>query len=261
LIRLLAILVILLILAHGAAAQRARQTAPPQEKSKEKAASEDPKALAEAAKQSRAKLIDETKAYQASLEKLLPFYLEDEKRAAELVEKRRVLLAEGVISKRELEESEAALEEARSKIEDTRREIKGADQLLAEVIAAEQLAHLPVEPPGTFRSTVLLIRYTGTSRWALTDMAKVDGFFRATFGKAIPISAYGQTTTHDRLGFDHREGVDVAVHPDSPEGIALINFLRQQGIPFTAFRGPLAGSATGAHIHIGRPSARLNLSM
>ena len=59
------------------------------------------------------------------------------------------------------------------------------------------------------------------------------------------------------MGFDHRHAIDVAVHPDSPEGQALIFYLRGEGIPFLAFRQAVPGSATGAHIHIGRPSHRL----
>ena len=62
---------------------------------------------------------------------------------------------------------------------------------------------------------------------------------------------------HDRLGFDHREAMDVAVHPDTPEGAALMAWLRARGLPFLAFRGMVAGEATGAHIHVGEPSSRL----
>jgi hypothetical protein len=45
--------------------------------------------------------------------------------------------------------------------------------------------------------------------------------------------------------------MDVAVHPDNCEGRALMEYLRRAGIPFLAFRNKVAGSATGAHIHIG----------
>jgi hypothetical protein len=38
-------------------------------------------------------------------------------------------------------------------------------------------------------------------------------------------------------------------HPDSPQGIALLNYLRGAGIPFIAFRSAVPGSATGAHTH------------
>jgi hypothetical protein len=50
--------------------------------------------------------------------------------------------------------------------------------------------------------------------------------------------------------------MDVALHPDSKEGQSLLSFLRRSGIPFLAFRGAVAGASTGAHIHIGKPSAR-----
>ncbi|HUK91767.1 MAG TPA: hypothetical protein VLZ81_15295, partial [Blastocatellia bacterium] len=67
----------------------------------------------------------------------------------------------------------------------------------------------------------------------------------------------GQTPVHDKLGFDHRDALDVAVQPDSAEGEALMAYLRSQRIPFIAFRHAVPGSATGAHIHVGRPSHRI----
>jgi len=62
---------------------------------------------------------------------------------------------------------------------------------------------------------------------------------------------------HERMGLDHRDAMDVAVHPDSPEGRALMAYLRGNGIPFIAFWNRVSGAATGAHIHIGRPSLRM----
>jgi len=50
--------------------------------------------------------------------------------------------------------------------------------------------------------------------------------------------------------------MDVSLHPDGAEGRALIDFMRRNGIPFSAFRGAIPGVATGPHIHIGRPSSR-----
>jgi hypothetical protein len=84
----------------------------------------------------------------------------------------------------------------------------------------------------------------------------VEQFFARRFNRSLPISAYGQTGLHARMGFNHRNAFDVPLHPDSLEGRALISFLRDQGIPFIAFRGPVRGVATGAHVHVGRPSPR-----
>ena len=76
-------------------------------------------------------------------------------------------------------------------------------------------------------------------------------------GRPLPVSAFGQTPAHDDLGFDHRNALDVAVHPDSPEGQALMTWLRGEGISFLAFRNAVAGEATGAHVHVGEPSSRI----
>ncbi len=215
------------------------------------------KELSDAASQSRAKLIEASMAYRESLERLVELQKQDEGRAAATVDKNRELLELGVIAKRQLEESEQGLNETRSKIAETRKQIETVDTLVAEVNAAEQLAKMPAVMSGAYRSTALLIRYVGSSKWAMSDLTKVDAFFRLKFGRPIPISAIGQTETHNKLGFDHHDAIDVAVHPDSLEGQQLIDYLRSQGISFIAIRGAIHGSATGAHIHIGPPSKRI----
>jgi len=106
-------------------------------------------------------------------------------------------------------------------------------------------------------STAAMIRYNGPTHWALSDASKVETFFASKFRHALPISAFGQTAVHNQLGFDHRNAMDVAVNPDSTEGQALMTYLRSAGIPFIAFRHAVAGSATGAHVHIGLPSHRI----
>jgi hypothetical protein len=59
------------------------------------------------------------------------------------------------------------------------------------------------------------------------------------------------------MGFDHRNALDVALHPGSVEGRALMDYLRTSGIPFIAASGAVPGSASGAHIHVGQPSPRV----
>ena len=61
------------------------------------------------------------------------------------------------------------------------------------------------------------------------------------------------------MGFDHRQALDVAVHPDGPEGRALMAYLRGAGIPFIAAWGAIPGSSSGAHIHVGQASPRLTV--
>jgi len=84
----------------------------------------------------------------------------------------------------------------------------------------------------------------------------IKGFFSSTFGRSLPVSAFGQTSLHSHMGFDHRNAVDVALSPDSAMGRALMSSLRSKGVPFIAFRHAIPGIATGAHIHVGKPSRR-----
>ena len=97
----------------------------------------------------------------------------------------------------------------------------------------------------------------GNGKWKLSDAGKVDDFFVGKFKKPLPLSAFGQSDLHTRWGWDHRNGMDVGLHPDSVEGRALIEFLRNESIPFLAFRGAVPGVATGPHIHIGNRSPRI----
>ena len=260
-VTLLAVTFILAAAAPQALAQKAARRKPKtgSAKATPQISKEDAKKLVEAASQSRANLLSASNAYRESLEKLLELQRQDEARAAEIVGKRKELLDLGVIAKRELEDGERALAEAQGKIAETTKRIAEVDQLVAEVNTAEELAKTSEERPGLYRSGGLVVRYAGASRWALGDIAKVDAFFRLKFTRPLPVSAVGQTETHNQLGFDHREAVDVAVHPDSAEGRALIGYLTSQGVSFIAIRGAIPGSATGAHIHIGPPSKRISV--
>jgi hypothetical protein len=258
-VALLAVAFILAVAAPHAPAQKAAGRKPKTRSANAtpQVSKEELKKLAEAARKSRANLLNTSSAYRASLEILLELQRQDESRAAEMVGKRKELLALGVIAKRELEDSERALAEAQGKIAETMKQIAEVDQLVAEVTADNELAKMSAERPGLYRSAGLVVRYVGASRWALSDLGKVDAFFRLKFARPLPVSAVGQTETHNQLGFDHREAVDVALHPDSAEGQALIGYLASQRVSFIAIRGAIQGSATGAHIHIGPPSKRI----
>jgi hypothetical protein len=206
----------------------------------------------------RADLVAAAKDYKDSLQKLLVFQEADVKNATETLEKRKALLTENIISKKEVQESEQALAAAQAKVTETKKQIGESDNLIAEASGERQLEKLGPSRPGAYQATAALIRYNGPVHWALTDAGKVESFFAARFNHALPISAFGQTAVHDHLGFDHRNAMDVALSPDSSEGKALMDYLRSQGIPFIAFHYAVPGSATGAHIHIGLPSRRVS---
>ncbi|HWP43393.1 MAG TPA: hypothetical protein VNO14_09180 [Blastocatellia bacterium] len=228
-------------------------------KSNQKAGSKPADKLAKATSD----LVEAANEYKSSVQSLIPMYENALKSARETLEKRKELYAQGFISRRELEASEQAVKEAEARLEQARKHMTESDQLIAEAKASEELARqsviVPARPAARGRNTAIsaVMRYNGSGGWSLAQASKVQSFFASKFGRQLPISAYGQTATHNRMQFDHRNSIDVALHPDSAEGKALMAFLRSNGIPHIAFRSAVPGAATGAHIHIGYPSSRL----
>jgi len=171
------------------------------------------------------------------------------------IERRRELPPRAGGPGRELEERERALAAAEQKLEATRRQILEADHTIMEVLTTPPVAgrRAPQDLPG---GATTLVRYHGHSRWSLAEAWKIQDFFARRFGQPLPVSAFGQTALHDRLGFDHQAALDVALLPDSAEGTTLMDYLRSEGISFLAYRSSVPGAATGAHIHIGEPSPK-----
>jgi hypothetical protein len=195
--------------------------------------------------------------YRAALERVLAIYERDLARRAELAELRQDLFEREVLSKREFEDAQRAQAEAQKSVDETRAAIAEADRMLTEAHVAQSLARLAPLPRGGYEETPGLARFNGPAAWSLIqDTPRLQRFFLATFGRALPISAFGQTPLHGRMGFDHRNALDLAVHPDSPEGKALMAHLRAEGIPFIAAWGRIPDSTSGAHIHVGQPSPR-----
>jgi len=172
------------------------------------------------------------------------------------------LVNEGLVARLELDRAEQSLTLLKAGVEATRKRITDSDKLIADLRAAETAAASTFPLVAKTNSNALvkptILRYNGVSSWSLGNLSNVQSFFNATFGQALPTSAVGQSSTHNRLGYDHSNSVDVALHPDSVQGRALIGFLQSQGIPFLAFRAAVPGIATGPHIHIGSPSHRLS---
>ncbi len=208
-------------------------------------------------------LIEATREYRANTEELLQLQEEELKKATQKLEQLRLLAADGLIARNELEESEESVATLQATLAESRKKIGDSDLMIAEIQSelirnTQTLAQTGMgnKPRSFVRSTVL--RYNGAAHWSITQLAGIQSFFNLTFGRSLPTSTIGQSATHNRLGWDHRNSVDIPLHPDSEEGKTLISFLQNQGIPFLAFRGAIPGVSTGAHIHIGRPSQRLS---
>jgi hypothetical protein len=100
-------------------------------------------------------------------------------------------------------------------------------------------------------------KFEGRGSFTPLDFQHVKTAFEQHFHKTLPVSADGETAVHLAMGFDHRNRVDVALYPDTTEGMWLRHYLEVSAIPYYAFRSFVAGKATAAHIHIGPPSGHL----
>lgn len=207
----------------------------------------------------RMMLIDRMKASREQLQNALPQYEEKLAQLSADYESSKKLYDENLISLAELEIRQRAMTTTRLELQRMREWIAEDDVSLslAENAAREKLSDGSKLTPGEYHESATVIRYSGNSSWSLAVVEKIAKFFQARCGQPLPISAMGQSATHDRMGLDHREALDIALQPDSEEGRALIGFLRINGIPFIAFRSRVLGMATGAHIHVGRPSLRM----
>jgi hypothetical protein len=230
-----------------------------QKRTRKKPAAAAPAQVTELAKL-REQYVQATKDYKASLEKLLALYEPEVKKAEDKLALSQKLLAEGLIAKAQVTENENALAAAKAKVAETKRQMSGADDQIAGVLVEEdadqQLAkNLRLAKQRLVR-TASFIRFTGGPGWNLGEAWKVQRFFSDTFHHELPIAVFGQGAIHDRWRLDHHNSMDISLHPDSAEGQALLNFLQRNGIPYLAFRAAIPGTATGPHIHIGRPSHR-----
>ena len=208
----------------------------------------------------REEFIKATNDYKASLEKLGESYEKSVRKAEAELTKSRELFSAGLISRKAVEAGEVAVAQEKDKVAEVNRRMANADSQIAETLleaeAETKLAKSKPLPKGGMIRTASLIRYNGSAVWALSEAWKVQRFFLDAFKQPLPIAVFGQGSIHDRWRLDHHNAMDVSLHPDGLEGQALLGFLRANGIPFLAFREAIPGTATGPHIHIGRPSHR-----
>ena len=174
---------------------------------------------------------------------------------AEVIRQRK-LLQEGQLSKEQVKQTELLFVAALKRVHEMRYTVTETDIAITEAVLGEKVLRMPALPIGGFSQTAELTRFNGPFKWSIAEAPRVEKFFSQTFGRRLPITALGQSDIHNRLRFDHRDAMDVGLHPDSGEGRALVGYLRKSGIPFLAFRSAIPGAATGPHIHIGRPSHR-----
>ena len=197
---------------------------------------------------------------QESLARERQLLLEYEKEQSALrtvVIAQRKLYQDGQISKEQVVLAEKSFVAALKRVHEMRYSVTETQIAITEAMLGEKVLRMPGLPVGGFSQTAELVRFNGGFKWSLKEAPRIERFFSQTFGRSLPVTALGQSDTHNRLGFDHRNSMDVGLHPDSKEGKTLIDYLRKSGIPFLAFRQAVPGATTGPHIHIGKPSNRL----
>lgn len=206
-----------------------------------------------------------TSEYKSNLEQLLAHYEADKKKAEEQLPMTKELFAQGLITRGELQRAEDVAARASDKVAGLKEQLKSADVQLAEMLVETKLEEaaptvkpsVPTYSRGGLVHATAYIRYGGGRAWSLSETGAIKQFFMMRFGRALPIHVFGQSLLHDRWGYDHRNAMDIGLHPDSVEGEALMEYLRANGVPFTAFHFAIPGVATGPHIHVGLPSHRI----
>lgn len=167
------------------------------------------------------------------------------------------LVDEGVVARMEINQEleEMALRKQTLELAEVRARTFSD---LMEMVKAEQDAEARAAEAREQSNTLPVAeRFNGNGRFEITMLRPIQQAFQKRFERELPISALGMTEVHRNMGFDHRDRVDVALSPDSPEGIWLRKFLEDNKLPYFAFRSFVPGQATAPHIHIGPPSLRL----
>jgi hypothetical protein len=174
------------------------------------------------------------------------------------VEDRRKLLDSGVIARSDFDALSEELESRKRVLSLAQNRVKLLADLKQMAETEKQLEHAGQLSAGLKDA---MIRFDGNGLFSTgADLTTISAQFQKHFGRVLPISALGQTLVHQAMGLDHRNRVDVALNPETPEGLWLRHLLEKLHIPYLAFRTAVAGAATAPHIHIGTASSRLKLA-
>ena len=176
-------------------------------------------------------------------------------RRQKAVDKQQMLVDAGVATLPSLAQFQEDRDLARNELDRARDRAQTVHDLTVMAQAEKSLDERLENAPTTAHD--IAERFDGNGSFTPQTFARVESAFEAKFGKPLPVSAMGETAVHRALGFNHTGRVDVAVHPDQPEGVWLREYLTEQHIPYFAFRQAVPGKATGAHIHMGPQSTRL----
>ena len=178
-------------------------------------------------------------------------------RAQAVFNERQNLLASGAIARVDLESVSRDLEDRQRVLGFAKDRLRLLKEL-ASMAENERQLERSAEAISWKHS---VIRSDGNGSFSPGDLTAIEAEFQKKFHSTLPISALGQTLTHQSLGLDHKNRVDVALSPVQPEGVWLMALLDRLHVPYLAFRNAIAGAATAPHIHIGLESTRLQAGL
>jgi len=215
----------------------------------------------------REQLTQASREYKSSVEQLITIYESDAKKTQERLAQVTELRDQGLAKRQDVEMAAEAFKVASLKLLEAQSQLKAGDAEVAETLVEANVEDAPAKvnsnrsprASGGFVRNTAYVRYGGGHPWSLSEAGTIKQFFALRFGRALPIHVFGQSPLHDRWGYDHRNAMDIGLNPDSVEGQALMDYLRANGVPFTAFHYAIPGVATGPHIHVGLPSHRIAL--
>jgi hypothetical protein len=139
----------------------------------------------------------------------------------------------GLIQEREWAQTQYDLTIARTEMVQKIAEMARAEQQIQEI---PEVA-IASAPPSVEQAA--MERFDGAGSFSPKDFEHVQVAFMKEFHKPLPVSAEGGTAVHRAMGFDHRNRVDVAIFPDTPEGLWLRHYLETAEIPYYAFRSAI----------------------
>jgi len=181
-------------------------------------------------------------------------------RQQERVEQTQQLVDQGFVAQSALAPLQAELTTRQTKLDLARLQARQLNSLASLAKLEESIVQSEEAAPSNENDLVLdgMEHFEGSGQFQeARDLRPIEMAFEQKFDRELPISADGETSLHRALGLDHRGRVDVAVAPNTPEGIWLRSYLKSRDIPYYAFTHAMPGKATGAHIHIGPGSTRL----
>ena len=179
-------------------------------------------------------------------------------RQQKLADERQLLMDQGIISRAEFQQFRDELDARGRVLELAENRAKLLRDLHAMAENERQLERAAQAGLPTLQNS--MTRFEGNGHFTLDDLPTISGEFRKHFNHDLPVSALGQTLLHQSMQLDHRNRVDVALNPQTPEGMWLCQLLQQLRVPYIAFRNAVAGAATAPHIHIGLESTRLHIA-